>query len=170
MRAVAIIGRPISAVGSCVSIASNKGDAEAFGLEAARAVEGLLGIDVAFDFSARQGPKAHTRGVDRIERDIAAPHAHRGAEHHGARGHRQQLRDGCVAMAGLAERRAVEVGDLVRPDHPGVGMGRGDGLGLRRAPAAGPAMPGVSPGAGVSSTSGRTTSKGRRRRPSSSRR
>ena len=32
--------------------------------------------------------------------------------------------------AGLAERRAVEVGDLVRTDHPGLGMRRGDGLGL----------------------------------------
>ena len=53
--AVAISGKPTSAVGSRGFDRFEQRDAQAFGLEAAGAVEGLLGIDVAYDLRRQRG-------------------------------------------------------------------------------------------------------------------
>src|SRR3546814_20648167 len=69
-----------------------QGDSEAFGLEAAGAVERLFGVDVADDLVLPQGPEAHRGGVQRGESPAVRPHERdRRATRHRAAGHRSQL-------------------------------------------------------------------------------
>ena len=94
-RAVAISGRPISAVGSLRFDRVEQGDAQAFGLEAAGAVEGLLGIDIAFDLGARRACGS-ARAWCRARRSGATPRriTHTAVRNATLRaGHRAQLRD-----------------------------------------------------------------------------
>src|SRR5690606_28181055 len=61
----------------------------------------------------------HGGGVERLQqRPVRGLQGDRGMEADPAPGHRMQLRDGGFAVARLPQRLAVQVGDLVRTQHP----------------------------------------------------
>src|SRR5690606_30738778 len=98
-------------------------DAQPLRLEAARAIERLLGIDVTANLVIEEIAEPH-RG--RIQRGESAPvgsgQAHAGPERDRAPAHALELCDGALAAAGLAQGHAVELRHLVRPQHPGIGI------------------------------------------------
>src|SRR5690606_23875275 len=113
-----------------------QGDAQAFALEAAGAVEGLLGIDVALDLVPGQGAEVDAGQVGGGEATAGALQADAGVEMHHAPAHRGQLGDRRLAVAWLAQDAAIQFGGLVPADHPVLRAWGGDrtGLGGRQPP------------------------------------
>src|SRR5690606_41189214 len=91
------------------------------GLEAAGAVERLLRRQVALDLGLTQGAEADPGGVLRLQpAAIAEGQAQRGVEQDFAAGHRRQLGPGAGKVPWFAQRRALELGDLVGAQDPGI--------------------------------------------------
>ena len=140
-----------------------QGDAQAFRLEAAGAVERLFGVDVALDLVARQRAETH-RGRVAAHRARVAARARRRAvrKTHGAAGHRAAVarsprrgRRACPA----ARRRVRRPGPSRSPRRPDARAATA--AALARGQALRPGPRGIRRAAGVSSTSGRAVSKGR---------
>jgi 4-amino-4-deoxy-L-arabinose transferase-like glycosyltransferase len=109
-------------------------DAQAFALEAAGAIVGLLGVEVALDLGRVQAPEHDFGAIAEMEgaAGVLAQQAGGRMEHHAAARGGGQLVGGPFEAARLAQDLAVDLGDLVRADHPGLRRAPGDGLALGR--------------------------------------
>ena len=148
-------------------------DAQRLALGAAGAVVGLLGAQVVLDLGVAQVAEAHRAPAPAPRRRSRWPRSTTATAVWNTTLRPRIARsccDGALVRAGLADRLAVQIGHLVGADHHGVAGAAPPPPAPWPAPAAAPGAAGVSPGSGVSSTSGDTTSNGRRRRSSSSRR
>ncbi len=125
----AISGRPTSAVGSRLSIASNRLMPRPSHLKLP-AQSRLLGGDVADDFLRVQHAEAYFGQIQGGEGFSIPPETDCRVKAHRLSGHCRQLRTGRLDRARLAQRLTVQVGHLVRADHPGARMAGGHVGGL----------------------------------------
>src|SRR5690606_4683129 len=99
-------------------------DAQPLALEAAGAIVGLLGLEIAADLRLVQVAEDHLGEVAVFEAAFVAgtQQAEGGMEAQPSAGSGLQLGEGGLGIARLAQGLAVAFGHLVRADHPGTRM------------------------------------------------
>ena len=127
-----ISGRPISAVGSSLSMRSKSAmpsasertlPAQSYGRSCAQ-----VRLDLGGGQKAKRAAHVDERGLASARRRVEQ--AEPGVEDDRLAGKLRELRDGALVRPGLSDRPPVAIGDLIRADDERIGMRAGDAAGL----------------------------------------